>query len=399
MAKQAQSTAKKKPARKAPSRKSSAGKTSNKAVRIGLIGYGRAGRSMHIGELSRRKGKFKVVAGYDPDKARREKMVEELGCRVYDSYEDLLGDPDVELVDIASPSNDHVPQAVAALKKGFDVFLEKPIAPNTAEARKLVAAEKKSKGALYVRHNRRFEPAFQHIREIIASGILGEVYEIKLRRVQYQRRDDWQTLIDCGGGQLLNWGPHIIDHGLRFLESPLTDLWSDLKKVAAVGDAEDHLKIVMKGENGRLVDLEISGGSAIPEPVYIVSGTRGGLVTHDEKTLELRYLDPKQKLSRRRAKKSSPPYGGFGSPDKLKWIEKSIPVKPRLKVTTDSIWDYAFDSIRKGKAFPITLEEALQVVDVYTRVKKGTPFDPAVKAAKKKATPRKRKPKKPSRKK
>lgn len=387
--------AKRTKAKKSTRKKSTRTTASTKPIRIGLVGYGRAGRSMHIGEISRRKSKFNVVAGYDPDKARREKMVEELGCRVYDSYEAMLCDEDIELVDIASPSPDHTPQAIAALKKGFDVFLEKPIALDIAEARKLAAAAKKSKASLYLRHNRRFEPAFQHIREIIASGILGEVYEIKLRRVQYQRRDDWQTLIDCGGGQLLNWGPHIIDHGLRFLESPLAELWSDLKKIAAVGDAEDHLKVVMKGENGRLVDLEISGGAAIAEPVFLVAGTKGGLVTHDEKTLELRYLDPKQKLSRRRAKKSSPPYGGFGSPDKLKWIEKTIPVKPKLKVTTDSIWDYAYDSIRKGKAFPITLEEGLEVVDVYTRVKKGTAFDPAAK----KATPRKRKTKKASRKK
>ena len=45
-------------------------------------------------------------------------------------------------------------------------------------------------------------------------------------------------LIDCGGGQLNNWGPHIIDHALQFLDYKVAEVWSDLKRVAAVGDAE-----------------------------------------------------------------------------------------------------------------------------------------------------------------
>ncbi|HUT23179.1 MAG TPA: Gfo/Idh/MocA family oxidoreductase, partial [Sumerlaeia bacterium] len=245
-----------------------------------------------------------------------------------------------------------------------------------AEARKLKAAAARSKGKVFVRHNRRFEPAFQHIREIIASGLLGKVYEIKLRRNGYGRRDDWQTLIRCGGGQLLNWGPHIVDHALQFLESPVAGLWSDLKKIAAVGDAEDHLRIILTGENGRVVDLEISGGSAIGEPTYLVTGTKGAL-TSDEREIRLRYLDPKKKLPRRRVKAASPPLGAyFGSPDVLEWIDETIPVKtpPGCAPDCDAIWDLLYDAIRHGKRFPITLDEALEVMRVISQAKKGTPF-------------------------
>jgi predicted dehydrogenase len=262
--------------------------------------------------------------------------------------------------------------AIEALQAGKDVFVEKPMCETYAEARKMSRVAGRSRGNLYVRHNRRFEPGFMHIREIMKSGILGKVYEIKLRRNGYQRRDDWQTLMKFGGGQLLNWGPHIIDHALRMLESPCVELWSDLKLVAAVGDAEDHIKIVCKGKNDRLVDLEISGGSAIGEPECSVSGSKGAL-TCSGNEIHLRYLDPRKKLAVRRAKSGTPQ--GFGSPDNLKWIEKSIPVKAQGPDYKKDIRGHLYGTIRGGKKFPVPLDEAVQVIEIISKVRKGTKFD------------------------
>ena len=108
----------------------------------------------------------------------------------------------VELVDVANRTSDHVPDALAALKAGKTVFLEKPIATCYTEAGKLKTAVARSKGKLYIRHNRRFEAAYQHIREIIASGILGKVYEIKLRRNSFSPRAFsnariWAEIVGC----------------------------------------------------------------------------------------------------------------------------------------------------------------------------------------------------------
>jgi predicted dehydrogenase len=175
-----------------------------------------------------------------------------------------------------------------------------------------------------------------------------------------------------GGGQLLNWGPHIVDHALQFLESPVASMWSDLKKVAAVGDAEDHLKIVLRGTSGRLVDLEISGGCALGEPVYWVAGSKGAL-TSNEKTIELRYIDPKAKLGSRRAKAGVPEYGSFGSKESLPWITESREV--RKDISPECIWDALYATIREGAPFRVTLEESLEVMRVLSAARKGTPFE------------------------
>ena len=85
---------------------------------------------------------------------------------------------------------------------------------------------------------------------------------------------------------------------------------------------------VEEARNNMIVDLEISGGVAPASPVYTVYGTRGSLISQAQKTIKMRYLDPRKKLTPRTAKKGAPG-DNFGTPDNLKRIEKEIPVKPK----------------------------------------------------------------------
>ena len=342
----------------------------SRPIKIGIAGIGRAGWGMHCEELKGREDKFEIVAACDLIESRRNKMEEKFGCKTYEKIEDMIADPNVELVDIATRSKDHFDHSLLALKAGKSVILEKPMCLNYNQALKLKEESEKSDGQLYIRHNRRFDPDFLHVREIIASGILGDVYEIRLARHSYNRRDDWQTIIEHGGGQLLNWGPHIVDHALRFLESPVSDMYSDLKKIAAVGDAEDHLKIILKGQNGRLVDLEISGGVAIGSPTYRVFGSKGSLELTGDK-IKLKHLDPEVELVDKKANPGTPGET-FGTPEQLVWIEEEIPVKDGDNYV---IWDMLYESIRNGAEYPISLDEALEVMKVISAAKKGTEFD------------------------
>jgi predicted dehydrogenase len=342
---------------------------------VGLAGLGRAGWLMHCDEIEARREKFRLVAACDVEADRCARVAARFGCRTYTRIEDLIADPEVELVDIATRSPDHVRHATLALRAGKDVFLEKPIATSYADARRLLAEARRARGTLYVRHNRRFEGPFNHIRDLIASGILGDVHSVKLRRNGFQRRNDWQTILRCGGGQLLNWGPHIVDHALQYLGAPVADLWSDLQRIAAVGDAEDHVKIVLRGTNGRVVDLEISGGAALGEPETIVLGTRGAL-SCDGREIRLRYLDPKVRLPARKADPGTPSMdGNFGGHDTLQWLERTIPVDTEKYGGFDCIWDALYPAIRQGRKFPVTLEESLEVMRVISAVRKGTRFE------------------------
>lgn len=346
----------------------------SKKIKVGIWGLGRAGHNMHATELAKYTEQYEIVAAYDTAEDRRAAFAEKCECELYSDEAAFLADDEIEMISIATRSPDHTPHAIKALATGRYVFLEKPIALSYAEALELKKAAADHPGKLYLRHNRRFEPAFNHINEIIASGILGDVFEVKLHRDNFQRRMDWQTIIDCGGGQLNNWGPHIIDHALCLLDSPVQEIWSDLKKIAAVGDAEDHLKIILKGDNGRIVDLEISGGAAIREEEYIIFGSKGALTCTGEE-IKVKYIDPEQILPELSAVPGNPPLeGGFANNEPIKWIEETITVAPSCGSEMHAIWLEMYESIRNDAPFRISIDEAIEVVRVTEQVKKGTPF-------------------------
>ena len=345
-----------------------------KPIKVGLWGIGRAGHNMHCSELDQFNDLFTIVAACDIDPDRVRILQEKYHCAGYTDGKQFLENPDVELVSIAVRSTEHVDYALKALKAGKIVFLEKPFALTPKGMEKLEEALKRYPGKLYFRHNRRFEAAFNHIRDIIDSGILGEVFEIKLRRHNYQSREDWQTLLDCGGGQINNWGPHLIDHSLRLLESPLESLWSDLKHVSSKGDADDHIKIIFRGKNGRVIDLEISNCILLPSDVYSVYGTRGTLVSHDESTLHMKYLDPAMELPKTHSSPGTPRWdSGYGDADTWPWIEKTIPVHPANGYKMTEIYKYLYAAIREGVPFPVKPEEAFAVIKTTAEIKTQNP--------------------------
>jgi len=341
-------------------------------IRVGVVGLGRIGMSVHRECLKARPDKFKVVAACDLIENRREKYAAEFGCKTYEKIEDMIADPEVEVVDIATRSCDHYKHAKMALLAGKSVLVEKPFCETYEQAKELIELGSQPAGPhVYVRHNRRFEEGFIKVNNIIDSGILGEVFEIKLTRNSYQRRNDWQTIMEFGGGQLLNWGPHIVDHSLQFCGGKYEKMYADIKLVTAVGDAEDHIKLVFKGVNGRTVDMEISGGAALPTPEYVIYGTRGSIIGGGKK-FELKYLDPNVELMDIKADPNTPDGDAYGNSEKLQWIEETIELDGKDK--TDVIWDYFYEAYRNNKPYPITSEQAAEVVRTIENAKIGTRF-------------------------
>ncbi|NMA20242.1 MAG: Gfo/Idh/MocA family oxidoreductase [Lentisphaerae bacterium] len=345
-------------------------------IKVGILGLGRAGMNMHYAELSMYSDLYTVVAGADPLFNRAEELQKRCGAKPYHNIDEMLADPNVELLSVASRSGDHVKHALQGLAAGKYVFVEKPIAVSYAEALQLAEADKKYPGKLFFRHNRRFESGFTFIRELIAAGNIGEVFEIKLRRLSFQLRNDWQVMSECEGGQMNNWGPHLIDQALQLLESPVKDIWCDRKHVVAAGDMEDHFRIMLRAENGRLADIQISGACAMDEPIFTVYGTRGALICKDDREVSYRWVTPGQEVKSQAASAGTPailpgePTAGAMSSKPLSWRWGTIMVEPKDGVDTHFIWKHLHKSIREGVPFPIKTAEAVEVVRVTEEAKK-----------------------------
>lgn len=336
-------------------------------IRVGIVGLGRAGWTMHTGELRELDG-FRIVAGCDAMPERTEQLAAEFGAKAYSRCEDLLADQDVELVSVATRSDTHVEIGIAALEAGKHVVVEKPIAVNVAEADRLIEAGRKAEGQLLARQNMRFDPAFLHVKEVIEGGMLGEVFQIRLCRHGFNRRNDWQTMKQFAGGQLNNWGPHIIDHALMFLDGEVERVYGELKRTVCAGGADDHVKIVLRGKSGLLVDIEISGGVALGEPHYRVMGTCGGLVC-DSKELKVRWYDPSEAPPLELHSESPPQDHPYANPEMLPWQEKTMPVGPSQP--TPAFFELVYRTLREDEPFPITPDQARQVVWVTEEVRKS----------------------------
>ncbi|MBR4073602.1 MAG: Gfo/Idh/MocA family oxidoreductase [Clostridia bacterium] len=344
----------------------------NNPIKIGLVGLGRAGWGMHLEEIKNKTDKFQVVAVCDILPERNDKAVERLGCKAYSSIEELIADEEVEIVDIATRTVDHYNHAKMALKAGKSVLLEKPVCMSYSQAKELYSlANKPGLPFLFARQNRRFEAVFNIVWDTMKTGVLGDVYEVTISQLGYQRRDDWQTLSEFGGGQLLNWGPHIIDQSLMLLGAPVKKQFGDMKQVAAGGDCEDHFSIHFIGENNRKVNMCISGATALNEGRnYVAYGTRGAIECI-QNHIHLKYINPEQKLPPVVSSPDTPgaAFGASGTYESAftpEWIEEEYDIKYEDLTV---IWDHIYNSFRNGAEYPIKDEEVLNLMSVVSRMR------------------------------
>jgi len=158
----------------------------------------------------------------------------------------------------------------------------------------------------------------------------------------------------------LNWGPHLIDWALQLVGTPAQDVWSDCRRVAAAGDAEDHVKLLIRGASGCVADVEISGATAIDEPQFHLSGSRGSLVIQGD-TCRLKYLKD-ENTGRTSAATETPDQSQRPrSAEGLEWIEQAEAVPP---AHPGQFWVEVYRHLRLGVPFPITLQQARETMRV-----------------------------------
>lgn len=337
-------------------------------IKIAVIGLGRAGYNIHVKRL-RGDDRFQITACTDFIPARMKEMKDEFGCETFKDVPALLKGADAEVVTVASYSDTHAALAKDVLKSGRTAICEKPIADSVADAKSMLATAAKTGQKLMVHHNYRFFPETRYLLDLIKSKRLGEVFEIRMRALGFGRRYDWQTLREHAGGVLNNTCPHFLDIGLQLLGSPVKEIFCDLKQIASFGDVEDHVKVLLKAENGRVYDMEVSSACKFPEPKWTVLGSHGTLVS-DGSTSQLKWFDPKQAGKYKVLDKPTPDRS-YVTDEKLQWQEAEEPTRgPSI----GDFYDNVYAVLREGKPMVVSPEEALEVVRVTQECKKKSGF-------------------------
>ncbi len=346
-------------------------------IRIGIAGLGRSGWPLHALTTGQHPA-YRVAAVADPLPERREEARSKFGCAAYADPEGLLGDPSVEVVTIATPSHTHAPLAIAALQAGKHVVVEKPMAQNTAEMDAMIAAAARAGRVLTCFMPLRWQAAFVALRDLIGSGRLGRVVLIRRTASNFTRRADWQTLRRFGGGELSNNGPHFLDQVLHLMDAAAggasadgesIEVFADLQHTIGAGDAEDHVKVVLKNGHGTVADIEASHCDAFPGPEWTVLGTGGG-VQGGSQELRVRWCDTGS-LPALTANEGPAAGRAYGTGEKLEWHEETL--RPKQERTPYAqFYDALAGTLRGGAPLAVTPESVRRHIDIIERARQVT---------------------------
>lgn len=331
---------------------------------IAIAGLGRSGWNIHARTLRAMPDRFRVVAAMDPDETRRDQAAAELGCRTTAEFDELLAMPGVDVVVIASPNHLHAEHALATIAAGKHAIVEKPFSMCADEAQQMIDAASGTGLVLAPFQNRRYEPHYRKVIELIDSGVLGDVLQIRMCWHRFTRRWDWQAVRRYGGGALYNNGTHLIDQAMPLLGDAEPEIFLDLRRGLSMGDADEHLKLVLRAPNGPTIDIEYTNACAFEHDRWHIMGTAGGLRGTTD-TLKWRTVDWDQMPPREL--QLGPAADRLYPSEDIAWTDHEWTHPLDTRETYALLYLDVYDAVRYGRPLHVTPESALRYMRLLDR--------------------------------
>jgi predicted dehydrogenase len=251
-------------------------------VRWGIIGCGQIAHDRVMPALEMAEN-CELAALFDPDRERLERAQAKAPvAAAYGRMEDLLTDPNVQAVYVATPNHLHAAQSIAAAEAGKHVLVEKPMALDAAEGRRMVAAADRAGVKLMVAYMTLFNPAFLAAKRLVDGGLLGEIVAMRGRH-SYPMAPEalspaalWRLDPRHGGGPLMDVGVYSI-FTLRELSGQQARSLAALGTTTRLHGKTDYDSIVVSflTENGTPGAIE--AGFTFGSSHYELEGTHGRL--------------------------------------------------------------------------------------------------------------------------
>jgi predicted dehydrogenase len=273
------------------------------------------------------------------------------------TMEELVHDPEVELIVVNAVNETHYPHARMALEAGKHVVIEKPMTNTIEEGKELIELARQNDLVLTVFQNRRWDSDFLTIQKILQDGLLGRLVEFNAswdRYRNYIQPNTWKEETGPGSGLLYNLGPHLIDQAVVLFGMP-DAVAADIRAFRTDSKVDDFYEIYLQYPEVK-VRLHSSYLVREPYPRFTLHGTLGSFVKYG--------LDVQEAALKVGENPDKP---GWGIEDAEIWgtlnteidgehVMKKIESEPGNYMT---FYDNVFDAIRKGAPLAVIPQESL----------------------------------------
>ena len=271
-----------------------------KITRVGIIGCGGIANNKHMPSLAKVPN-CEMVAFCDIILEKAEAAAKKFGtedAKVYEDYKELLKDETIDVIHVCTPNRSHSFITVDALEAGKHVMCEKPMAINSAEAKKMLDASIRTGKLLSIGYQNRFRGDSLYMKNEAESGTFGDIYFAKANAIRRRAVPTWGVFLneyEQGGGPLIDIGTHALDLTLWIMDNYkpkycVGTTYHKLNKDTDQGNAwgswdpdqfsvEDSAFGFVVMENGATIVLESSwalNSLEVREAVCSVCGTKAG---------------------------------------------------------------------------------------------------------------------------
>ncbi len=210
-------------------------------IKVGIVGVGRIATLNVMGYKDHPDAQIYAVCSRSPEKGR--KAAEEWGAtKVYTDYEEMLKDPDIDMIELLTPHNLHCEMTVKACRAGKHVSVQKPMALNLRECDLMIEAAKEAGVKLKVYENFMFYPPYVKAKQLILEGVIGEPITMRYKMNAGKQTLGWEVDLDTWKWRMKDevsgGGPLVFDDGYHKFSIAMY-LMGDVEKVTAWIDHTD----------------------------------------------------------------------------------------------------------------------------------------------------------------
>lgn len=320
-------------------------------IRLGIVGFGRIVELVHLPIIKKLNG-LRVAGIYDitPERAA---LAAKRGLPVFPSLPELL-EEGLDAVLVATPPVSHYETARLALLAGAHVLIEKPVTVRSDEAVELKRLADRMGRVVSVFHNRRFDADFRFVLRALEEKLAGETLFIERRHHMFgsgasfgvkSYDPEWRNRQASGGGAILDWGVHVADQLLMLPLGRVNAVRSFSQRLIwNQGDTEDYVHGELMFDSGITAFMEVNFASQAKLPLWVIGGDRATIQVNSDKEAVLleKGLEP-----------------------------VVLPLESNSRSAGERIYTSFMQAIR-GEGVPeVTLEQAIQVMDILEQIRQG----------------------------